>query len=61
MIVELEHELQVGGGAPVLDVGGDEALVVPDPLEVDGRPPLGLGGEVVFSGGRWGGGLDGGG
>lgn len=42
LVVELEDEVEVGGRVTVLDVGRDGVLVVPDPLEVDGRLPLRL-------------------
>ena len=40
LIVELEDDVEVGGGVPIPDVGGDDIPVVPDPLEVYRRLPL---------------------
>lgn len=71
LVVELEDEVEVGGGIPVPDVGGYGAHVVPDPLEVYRRLPLRLRGittttrgaafGVRFNGGGGGGGGRGGG
>ena len=40
LVVQLEDEVEVGGGVPAPDIVGDGVPVVPDPLEVNRRLPL---------------------